>query len=118
MAPDQPLEFNDRTNHAYPISATSDIALEHWRRRILRRVVLNGIDQDYGYVVLGADQHSRFRAIDVVCSSPSIGEARMAAALDDAGDPEDRRDRVSPRLFAVSAWRSSFAPIKPETLSG
>jgi hypothetical protein len=74
-------EFNDHTNDAYPISATSDIALEHWGEKsgsLLGVIVLNGIDQDYGYVVLGRDQHSRFRAIDVVCSHPSIGEARAA----------------------------------------
>ena len=74
-------EFNDRTNHAYPIANTSDVALEHWAEKsgtLLGVIVLNGPDQDYGCVVLGRDQHSRFRAIDVVCSHPLIGEARAA----------------------------------------
>ena len=77
-------EFNDRTGHAYPIADTSDVALEHWADRagvLLGVVVLDGVDHDYGYVVLGRDQHGRFRAIDVVCSHPSIGEARAALQL-------------------------------------
>ena len=45
---------------------------------LLGVVVLNGVDQDYGYVVLGRDEHGRFRAIDVMCSYPSIEEARAA----------------------------------------
>jgi hypothetical protein len=74
-------EFNDRTDHAYPIAVTADVAVEHWADRsgtLLGVVVFNGIDQDYGYVVLGRDQQCRFRAIDVVCSHLSIGEARAA----------------------------------------
>jgi hypothetical protein len=74
-------EFDDRTNHAYPIAVTADAAVEHWAEKggvLLGVIVLNGIDQDYGFVVLGRDEHGRFRAIDVACSHPSIGEARAA----------------------------------------
>ena len=74
-------DFNGRTGRAYPIAVTVDVAIEHWAERsgvLLGVVVLNGIDQDYGYVALGRDEHNRFRAIDVACSYPSIEEARAA----------------------------------------
>jgi hypothetical protein len=64
-------DFNDRTGHAYPIAVTADVAIEHWAEKggtLIGVLVLNGIDQDYGYVALGRDEHGRFRAIDVTCS--------------------------------------------------
>lgn len=73
--------FNERAGHAYPLASSDDVALEHWAERsgiLLGVIVLNCIDQDYGYVVLGRDEHGRFRAIDVACSHPSIEEARSA----------------------------------------
>jgi hypothetical protein len=77
-------DFDDRTGHAYPIAVTSDVAIEHWAERsgvLLGVIVLNCIDQDYGYVALGRDEHNRFRAIDVACSHPSIEEARTALRM-------------------------------------
>jgi hypothetical protein len=74
-------DFNDRSGHAYPIAVTADVAIEQWAERggvLLGVIVLNCIDQDYGYVALGRDEHNRFRAIDVACSYPSIEEARTA----------------------------------------
>ena len=79
--PITPSEFNERTNDAYPIADTSDVAIEHWAGKtgaLLGVIVLNSIDRDYGYVILGRDQHGRFRAIEVACSHPSIAEARTA----------------------------------------
>jgi hypothetical protein len=73
-------EFNAR-GHAYRTVNLFSIALEHWadRRGLLLGVVaLDRIDGDYGYVVLSRDEHSRFRAIEVVGSHPSIEEARIA----------------------------------------
>ena len=77
-------EFTDRTGHGYPIAITADVAIEHWaekRGTLLGVLILNGIDQDYGYVALGRDERSRFRAIDVACSYPSIEEARAALRM-------------------------------------
>lgn len=74
-------EFNARTNHAYPLAPSDDEAIEHRIEQkgvLLGVVVLNHIDKDYGYVVLGRDEHGRFRAIEVKCSHPSIDEARTA----------------------------------------
>lgn len=77
-------EFDARTGHAYPIAVTVDVAIEHWVEMtgiLLGVIVFNGIDQDYGYVVLGRDERHQFRAIDVTCSHRSIEEARAALRM-------------------------------------
>ena len=74
-------DFDERTGHVYPLAPSDDIAIEHWIERngvLLGVVVLNCVNSDYGYVVLGRDEHNQFRAIEVACSHLSIEEARSA----------------------------------------
>jgi hypothetical protein len=74
-------EFDERTNHAYRPATAFNVALEHWAEKggvLLGVVVLDRIDHDYGYVVLGRDEHNRFRAIEAACSHSSIEKARAA----------------------------------------
>jgi hypothetical protein len=74
-------EFDDRTAHVYAPLTPFNQALEHWTDRqgvLLGVVVLDRRDLDFGYVVLGRDEQSQFRAIEVACSYLSIKEARDA----------------------------------------
>ena len=75
-------EFDARANHAYRAAVTAfTAALEHWvdRKGVLLGVVtLDRVDLEYGYVVLGRDEHHRFRAIETASSHPSIEKARAA----------------------------------------
>jgi hypothetical protein len=74
-------EFDERTNHAYRAVTAFTATLEHWveeRGVLLGVVTLGRADQDYGYVVLGRDEHHRFRAIETASSHPSIEKARAA----------------------------------------
>jgi hypothetical protein len=74
-------EFNDRTERAYAPVTPFNVALEHWTDRqgvSLGVVTLDRVDNYYGIVVLGRDERGQFRAIDVVCSHPSLDKARDA----------------------------------------
>jgi hypothetical protein len=74
-------EFHERTGHAYPPVSRFHFTREHWAERsgvLLGVLVLDRIDHDYGYVVLGRDQRDRFRAIEAACSYLSIDKARTA----------------------------------------
>jgi hypothetical protein len=75
-------EFRERVGYAaYRPATVCNVALEHWVEKsgvLLGVVVLDRIDHDYSYVVLGRDEHGRFRAIEVACSYPSIEKARGA----------------------------------------
>jgi hypothetical protein len=54
------------TAHAYEPATAFNEALEHWVERqsqLLGVVARDLYDRDYGYVVLGRDQHGQFRAI-------------------------------------------------------
>jgi hypothetical protein len=85
MSPDfwKPInlaEFKERTGHAYQPVTAADIVLEHWMERsgvLLGVIVINRIDADYGFAVLGRDQHGQFRAIEAAYSR-SIDGAREA----------------------------------------
>jgi hypothetical protein len=73
-------EFNDRTGHTYQPATTCSIALEHWVEMsgvLLGVIVIDRVDSDYGYVVLGRDEHGQFRAIEAAYSH-SIDGAREA----------------------------------------
>ena len=70
-------DFDERTGHVYPLAPSDDIAIEHWIERngvLLGVVVLNCVDSDYGYLVLGRDEHNQFRAIEVACSIYRSGD--------------------------------------------
>jgi hypothetical protein len=85
MSPDfwKPIslaEFNGRTGHAYQPVTACDIALEHWIERsgvLLGVIVVNRPDHDYGFAILGSDQHGQFRAI-ATAYERTIDEAREA----------------------------------------
>jgi hypothetical protein len=67
--------------HEIGRQAAFTATLEHWveeRGVLLGVVTLDRADQDYGYVVLGRDEHHRFRAIETASSHPSIEKARAA----------------------------------------
>ena len=76
-------EFNDRTGHAYQPATACSIPLEHWVEGsgvLLGVFVIDRVDGDYGYVVLGSDEHGQFRAIEAAYSR-SIDGAREALCL-------------------------------------
>lgn len=55
------------------------ISLEYWARTdgvLLGVVAIDRIDRDFGFVVLGRDEHGRFRGIEAVCSWPTQDKAR------------------------------------------
>jgi hypothetical protein len=72
-------EFNARTHNVYGSINPYSLAIEHWTDQkgvLLGVIVLDRVDRDYAFVVLGRDEKQRFRAIDLDNGFPLVDEAR------------------------------------------
>ena len=108
-------DFDERTGHVYPLAPSDDIAIEHWIERngvLLGVVVLNCVDSDYGYLVLGRDEHNQFRAIEVACSHLS-SRRPLGAAFGDARDLGEARPCFRKTACDPPAKRRAFWRGKP-----
>jgi hypothetical protein len=97
-------EFAVRTANAYPAVTMLTIAVEHWVGSsgvLLGVVTVDRADYDFGFVILGRDEHGGYRAIDANCSHATRDEARRDARRN-ARCHRVRRDCVSARQAVMT----------------
>lgn len=82
--------------------------------RLIGMLTFDKIDQDYGWVILGRDERSRFRAIHVNVSNPSK-EASRTSLFSELAKLHAEPDESFYQFDDTSAPIDFFAPVVDET---